>query len=286
MREGEKDGRAAIAETKPAAYRDTGADVLHADYTYHFKPYQTAKRKLNYYYIRLQMEGLCEANVNGKTYTINPGDLLLCRPGDTAFVRFIRPPDQPPGKALLSGSYYMSCTGPWLDRWWARSPKPLLWNVPLGESIPAIFQEIVREQRRMEEKDPAVSDYLLRTLCLLIERSIKDRPPDGRQSSLLALRIRKFVTENAVTPFKLEDVARHVGISIPRAVALFKAAYNQTIMQYAMEVRLSIACDRIRYTMTNLEKIAESTGFRSYTYFHRVFRARFGMSPRQYREGK
>jgi AraC family transcriptional regulator of arabinose operon len=36
--------------------------------------------------------------------------------------------------------------------------------------------------------------------------------------------------------------------------------------------------------MTNLERIAESAGFGSYTYFHRVFRSKYGISPKQYRD--
>ena len=32
-----------------------------------------------------------------------------------------------------------------------------------------------------------------------------------------------------------------------------------------------------------LEQVSESSGFNNYTYFHRVFRSRFGMSPKEFR---
>ncbi|WP_158289419.1 AraC family transcriptional regulator [Paenibacillus flagellatus] len=268
----------------PEADRVPQADVLHADYAHHYKPFETSRRKLNYYYFRLQVEGQCQAYVNGEIVAVHPGDLLLYRPGDTAFIRFERTPEQPLGKALISGNYYMSCRGAWLDEWWDCSPKPTKINIPLGESVLSIFKEIVQEQRRMKEKDAAISDYLLRVFCLSIGRTIGELQERGRSTPPLVHRMKQFIMENAASPFRLEDVAKHAGISVPRAVALFKSACNQTIMQYALEVRLSIACDRIKFTMTNLEKIAESTGFGSYTYFHRVFRSRFGISPKQYRE--
>ena len=48
--------------------------------------------------------------------------------------------------------------------------------------------------------------------------------------------------------FKLEDVAAHVGISVSRAVHLFKEAFGTTIMQYTMDVRLSMAKERIVFS--------------------------------------
>ena len=259
-------------------------EVLHADYAYHYKPYQTAKRMLNYYYFRLQVEGGCMAFIDGKTVPVGPGDLLLYQPGDVAFFQFVRSPGQSAGKSLISGNYYMSCRGAWLDEWWARTSLPQRMKIPLGDSLLAIFKEIVQEHRRANAHKAEVSDYLLRVLCFMIERLTPDLEHHRHTPSQLVGRMKQYITENATTSFRLEDVAKYAGISVPYAVALFKAAFNQTIMQYAMEVRLSIACDRIKFTMTNLEQIAESTGFGSYTYFHRVFRAKFGISPKQYRE--
>lgn len=268
----------------PDESREPLAEVLHADYAYHYKPYQTAKRMLNYYYFRLQVEGQCTAVVDGETVPIGPGDMLLYRPGDVAFFQFSRSPEQPAGKSLLSGNYYMSCRGAWLDEWLARSPLPRRIKIPLGDSLLAIFKEIVQEHRRAKEHKAEVSDYLLRVLCLMIERSAPAAEQPDHSPTQLVGRMKQYIMENATSSFRLEDVANDAGISVPYAVALFKSAFGQTIMQYAMEVRLSIACDRIKFTMTNLERIAESTGFGSYTYFHRVFRAKYGISPKQYRE--
>jgi len=260
------------------------AEVLHADYAYHYKSYQTARRMLNYYYFRLQVEGGCLAVIDGRTVPIGPGDLLLYRPGDVAFFQFARPAEHPSGKSLISGNYYMSCRGAWLDEWSARSSIPKRIKIPLSDSLLAVFKEIVQEHRRAKAYKAEVSDYLLRVLCLMIERSLPDAEHQENNPSQLVGRMKQFITENATSSFRLEDVASFAGISVPYAVALFKSAFNQTIMQYAMEVRLSIACDRIKFTMTNLERIAESTGFGSYSYFHRVFRAKYGISPKQYRD--
>ncbi|MNT70655.1 HTH-type transcriptional regulator GadW [compost metagenome] len=44
-----------------------------------------------------------------------------------------------------------------------------------------------------------------------------------------------------------------------------------------------MARERIIYSPMPLEHIAETCGFANYTYFHRQFRKRFGMSPKQFR---
>lgn len=260
------------------------AEVLHADYAYHYKPYQTAKRVLNYYYFRLQVEGQCIALFDGKPDVVSPGDLLIYRPGDVACFQFVRTAEQQPGKSLISGNYYMSCRGSWLDDWSERSGISGCIKASLNESVLTLFREIVEEHRQARQHRGAVSDYLLRAMCLRMERIAAEHKQPDNHPSRLTEKMKQFVMENATSSFRLEDVANEVGISVPHAVALFKAAFGMTIMQYAMEVRLAIACDRIRFTMANLDRIAESTGFGSYSYFHRVFRAKYGISPKQYRD--
>jgi AraC family transcriptional regulator of arabinose operon len=79
-------------------------------------------------------------------------------------------------------------------------------------------------------------------------------------------------------------VARHAGLSVSRAVALYKECYGKTIIQHAMEIRMSIALERMKYSKLTFEQIAETAGFGSYAYFHRVFKNKFGLSPSQFME--
>jgi transcriptional regulator GlxA family with amidase domain len=40
---------------------------------------------------------------------------------------------------------------------------------------------------------------------------------------------------------------------------------------YALEIRLTTATERMKYTSMTLEQIAENCGFETYPYFHKVF---------------
>lgn len=93
----------------------------------------------------------------------------------------------------------------------------------------------------------------------------------------------RYIEEHATTVFKVEDVAKHAGLSVSRSVHLFKSAVGKTIMEYTQEIRLAAALERMKYTTHTLEQIAEDCGFGTYPYFHRVFKKKYGVAPGMYR---
>lgn len=275
----------------PNIINHTHPEVLHADYAYHYKDYQAQKRKNNYHYFRVQVQGKCKALVENQITIVNPGELLLYQPGDIVHIMFdetlVSRRDENK-KIPISGNYFISCSGEWLDEWLKRTGIPRKVKISLSESMLAICREIILEHRRQDKQNEVISKqisgHLLQVFCLMVERTYKEISKNqANESSLPAYRMKEFIVENATRKFRLEDVARDAGLSISRAVHLFKAVFQQTIMQYALEVRLSIACEYIQFTDMTLESIAELSGFGSYTYFHRAFRERYGISPKQYR---
>ena len=82
----------------------------------------------------------------------------------------------------------------------------------------------------------------------------------------------RYIEEHATSTFKVEEVAKHVSHSLSRAVHLFKSSIGQTMIVYAIEVRLNAAIERMKYTSMTLEQNAEECGFGTYPYFHKVFR--------------
>jgi AraC family transcriptional regulator of arabinose operon len=139
------------------------------------------------------------------------------------------------------------------------------------------------QKLRMEDADQELLGYLLQALCLNLARaasetvSLQGRPFTGT-------RMKRYIEAHASVTFKVEDVAAHVGLSVSRAIHLFKEYFGKTMIEYAQEVRLSSAVERMQYSAMTLEQIAESCGFGSYPYFHRVFKLKHGVSPKVYRQ--
>ena len=210
------------------------------------------------------------------------GDLLLFQPGDPYELIIDANED---GK-VASGDYFMFCRGDWFKDWWERYDKVQCYQMDLDERVLALWRQIILEKRKFEEENRELTDYLLRAFCLQIDRVVRDSSTFHSGGSYTVTRMKRFIEEHATQTFKVADVARHVRLSVSRAVHLYKQSSGKTMIQYALEIRLSIAVERMKYSNLTLEQIAESCGFASYQYFHRVFTRRYGIPPKMYRDNE
>jgi AraC family transcriptional regulator, arabinose operon regulatory protein len=246
-------------------------------YSYHTgRYYSYDKTKLKGYLFRLQTEGICEIVVNGRKMAIKKGDLLLVKPGDFYELRVEANQN--------SGDYHLFCEGEWMDKWWKRSVKPTISRINLDEKLLALWRHIIIEKRRpSSEANKELSDYLLKALCINLERAVSETAPTVSRPYAVTQMMR-YIEEYATNPLKVEDVADFAGLSVSRAVHLFKSTLGKTIIEYTQEIRLSTAINQMKYTAMTLEHIAENCGFGTYPYFYKVFKKKYGIAPGAYRE--
>ncbi len=79
-----------------------------------------------------------------------------------------------------------------------------------------------------------------------------------------------------------DDLAKDLSLSPRRLARAFRREANTSIVEYRNDMRLTRFFERFDSTAQNLLDAALAAGFGSYAQFHRVFRARFGQSPREY----
>lgn len=275
-------------------YRESASatiNFLFPGYSLHHKPFtMNEKNGLPHSLLRLQTEGDCFAWLNGAYTTVLPGDLLLYKEGDPyeLIIGYPTPAANEPLPKIQSADYHLLIRGSWFDEWWQDNSRPSKINIGLDERVLSIWRQLVQEKRRIHDQVDDILLHLTKALCLMLDRSIKEHHMLPAKSRLLstAYQMKYFVEQHAIESFTLQQVADHVQLSVSRAAHVFKEAFGQTIMDYAIKIRLSMACERIVNSAMKLEQIAELCGFQSYTYFHRTFRSRLGVSPQQYREQK
>jgi AraC family transcriptional regulator of arabinose operon len=251
-------------------------NILFCGYSYHTKGYHD-QHKTGYpsYLFRLQTEGICEVVAKGKKVELEKGDLLLIKPGDHYEI-LVR-------EGEISGDYHIVCEGRWLDDWWNRSTKQAVSRIDLDDKLLLLWHQIIIEKRRpASSTNEELADYLLRSICLTLERAISETVPSYHYPFPVT-RMMRYIEEHATTQFKVEDVARYAGLSVSRSIHLFKSSVGKTIMEYTQEIRLSACLERMKYTTLTLEQIAEDCGFGTYPYFHRVFKKKYGVAPGMYR---
>ncbi|SET90666.1 AraC family transcriptional regulator [Paenibacillus sp. NFR01] len=254
---------------------------LHAcAYSFHTLPFKTSFTPPPYYLFRLQVTGSSKALVHGKIVRLDAGDLLIIRPGEPYHLSV----EEIDGR-ISSGDYYLLCEGAWMDAWFAARHRPTLQRIHLDAGMLSLWQQLSVEQHRVVGAQPELIRHLLCALCLSLDRlSVEESSLEApKRSNEMVMRMQLYISENALSPLRVEDVAAFAGLSVSRAVHLFKDLTGYTIIGYAQEIRLSNALERIRYTDFSLESIASSCGFGTYSYFHKVFKARFGFTPREIR---
>ncbi|HEX7057121.1 MAG TPA: AraC family transcriptional regulator [Bacilli bacterium] len=256
-------------------------NVLSSGYSFHKKPYSIKTERLKFYLFRLQTEGTSIMRVDNRLQKIVPGDLLIFGMGEPYELIINRDSLSDPTAEIASGDYYLFARGPWMDEWWKQQKRPQKLNIQLNDNLISLFRQLVAEQRKPARRSDEILLHYTKIICLTIDRMLTELPGEGK--AYVAQRIKRYIEQNSAFPFKLEDAAAAAGVSVSRAVHLFKQTFGKSIMQYTLEVRLHLARERLIYSPVPLHVIAETSGFSSYTYFFRVFREHFGLSPKQYR---
>lgn len=84
--------------------------------------------------------------------------------------------------------------------------------------------------------------------------------------------------------YSLEDLSLKSGLTQSKLQDGFKFLYNRTVTEYIRHVRLESARDLIRTTDLNISQIVYSIGFSSRSYFSKIFREKYDITPNQFKK--
>lgn len=251
---------------------------IYCDYSYHNKSFSNSHvRGLKNYLLRLQTEGKSSIFLNGRWHCVKKGDLLLAKPGDHYELAV--------DSNTPSGDYYMYCNNIWMDQWWERTTCSSFVRIGLDSKLISLWNHLIVEIRRpaLQQMDKELIRQLFQTLCLYLERTVQEASFTSHRPYVVT-QMMHYIEEYAIYNFTISQVADHVGLSVSRASYLFKSTLGQSMIDYAMDIRLSASINQMMYTSMTLSKISENCGFGTYPYFHRVFKRKYGMSPGAYRK--
>jgi len=107
--------------------------------------------------------------------------------------------------------------------------------------------------------------------------------PAGEEDSMghrALSRFQNLLHKHACDDRSLEDLAGEAGISADHLRHLFGRRFGMRPLEYRNGLRLSKARDLLVSTDMNVKEAALRSGFTDALYFSRVFRRRFGLTPR------
>ncbi|WP_299129055.1 AraC family transcriptional regulator [uncultured Winogradskyella sp.] len=92
----------------------------------------------------------------------------------------------------------------------------------------------------------------------------------------------KKIEQNICVAYTLEDIAHDTGLTQAKLQEGFKLLYNRTVTEYIRHARLEVARDYMTSTEMNISEIVYSIGFSSRSYFSKIFKDKFGISPSEF----
>ena len=122
---------------------------------------------------------------------------------------------------------------------------------------------------------------ILNAGCQIVDRASTSFAPPGRH---LVDRALQYIATYATQGISVSDVVSHLGVSRRLADLRFKEFANQTILHAIQTKQLEIVCRMLLTDNRPIAKISVDCGFPNTNYLKILFKARFGMSMREFRK--
>ena len=122
----------------------------------------------------------------------------------------------------------------------------------------------------------SMSDY--RKLATNLEASTLPAKENAR-----VRKAKDYIERHFAEDISLESVASHVGMSPSAFSRFFRAGTGRTLSTYIIEVRLGHAAHALVDTSDTVSDICAACGFNNMSNFNRTFKAKRGLTPREFR---
>ncbi|MFD2434624.1 helix-turn-helix domain-containing protein [Mesonia maritima] len=132
----------------------------------------------------------------------------------------------------------------------------------------------------------------LEMLAVQIDQYEDDLKLDKNQQVLRKQEIEKIIaltenmTQDLSVTYTVKEIADAIGININKLQEGFKYLYNDTVNNFIQNKRLEKAQELLINTEISMQEITEKIGLSNPSYFSKVFKERYNITPNQFRKGK
>lgn len=243
--------------------------------------------------ITLVQKGTCIYQINLHPYKISQGDILILPPG------MLHGTGEQPETEFITDSFVFcldmlesqrtdSCTTEFfapLTSGMLRFPVYL----PAEDSMARLLGESFEKIRKTFLQKPLgyeleIKSELLHLFFLLYSQVPYQRSSQeyGDITEKLKL-VLQFIQEHYQQGITVKELAELCHFSEYHFMRFFKRHMNMTSIEYLNQYRLEMASRQLAETNLSVTSIALESGFNNISYFNRVFKRKFGVTPMEYR---
>lgn len=96
-------------------------------------------------------------------------------------------------------------------------------------------------------------------------------------------KVKQYINDHYSEPLHLDDMASLVGMSPSAFSRFFKMRTGKSLSDYLLDIRLGYASRMLVDTARNISEICYESGFNNLSNFNRIFKAKRGITPRDFR---
>lgn len=234
------------------------------------------------FFLQMQLEGESVNRQDGREARLGPGDFTLCDTTRPYEIHFAGP----------NRMFVLGIPEPLLRRHLACPERIVALAMPGAAGLSGVVSGFLRDfwGRCRDEVDPSIAPRITRAMLDLVASAYSLLPEARSDRSALATahRVRIFSYIEAhlgdpdLTPVRVAEACKMT----PRYLHHLFSQEPETVARYILRRRLeecSRALKQSGQRGRTVTAIAFDFGFNSPTHFGRVFRARYSMTPREYR---
>ena len=238
------------------------------DLTYYRNAYvksclKMPKGIIHFYELTFDLKGSLTYIVVGIESTLYENDAVLIRP---EMLRERRQGNEPVNYVSFNFYVYDDAALPkevFLKKIISQETKNILSAFPLKHMTNSYHEK---------EKTMNLLNYIIHDIGSII---------DFESSNSHIIKIKKYINTNLDKPLTLTDISNHINLSKEYTASIFKKETNKTVTEYINEKKMLLAKEMLQAGGISLNGISESLGYENYSYFSRIFKERFGISPKK-----
>lgn len=150
------------------------------------------------------------------------------------------------------------------------------------ESIKKILFGIVSDIGADRERYRLTAAFDFLNILKILDTIARKNDSVNTHSSLVAYRVKRYITEHLDQPISLNDIASFLEKTPNYINRLFREANGITINQYINRERVQLIAALIGHNGLSFETACHNAGINDVTYGYRLFKKHTGLTPKQY----
>ncbi len=107
----------------------------------------------------------------------------------------------------------------------------------------------------------------------------------GNKTDVVAA-VEEYIRAHIDEQLTVEGLAALVYVNPEYLSRLFKKKHHKTLVEYITAERMELAAGMLRNSRMTVSSVSARVGYPNYSYFTRIFKKYFGVTPREYQQGE